>query len=439
MPIAATDWAMPGMWTVARYRCDACARSYWIDLPFNLGVLSPCYLGIDDGRTERPGGPAWYRDVTAAAWKAQSPRPVRIERRVNRAVRRICLVNALCNCWGDAIATVAKLNSLRDLADAGVVVLTTPNLAPHLPDFIAEAWLVQGYSHADAASWNFALAEAVKAEVARFDACTIPVIFQLPTVTPDEVRSLSGVAPFDRSRWDEQLQRAPTVTFMWRDDRCWAPEPAAGHWINSDLAYRRGVGRLIRTWNRWQAARAPGAQARRVNRFARMLRTALPAVDFAVCGLGRRGRLDPWIKDLRTASAGPDENRAWCERASHSHLLVGVLGSHMVLPGGHSGGVVDLIPHSFLRNVLTDLLITTNDKREALFLYRNLPLSITPTALAELVISMLVNYSVANISLNGAYYPPLSPEVCARLFALNAARMEATRQLSPRSKVLLGP
>ena len=435
----ATDWATPGMWTLARYRCEVCSRSYWIDLPFNLGVLSPCYLNIEENHADRPGGPLWYRDVTLAAWKVRSPRPVRIERHIIRSVRQICLVNALGNCWGDAIATLAKLNSLCDLTEFGVVVLTTQNLLPHLPAFIAEAWLVDGYTHRDTAEWNDSLTEAVEAEVKRFDGCTIPVIFQLPTVTSSELRSLSGVAPFDRTQWDEQLKIAPTVTFMWRDDRCWAPELAAAHWTNSELAYKRGVGRLIRYWKKWRALRAPMVQANQVNRFAEIVRSALPKIDFGVCGVGRSGKLDSWIKDSRTTTAGPDENRAWCERASRSHLIVGVLGSHMVLPGGHSGGVVDIVPNSFLRNVLTDLLITTSDKREALFLYRTLPLSVTPTALAELVVSILVNYSVANISLNGKYYKPLSSELCAQLFSQNAARMEATRQLSSRSNVLLGP
>jgi hypothetical protein len=437
--LAAEDWCIPGMWTLARYSCPECRRSWWVDLPFNLGVISPCYLEPDANDAARPGGPAWYRDVTLAAWKSRLARPVRLEKKVFRTVRRICLVNALGNCWGDALATVAKLNALGDLGETGIVVLTTPNLAPHLPEFIAEAWLVDGYNHADAATWNPALADQVKSEVQRFERCVIPAIFQLPTVTPSEVRSLSGVTPFDRTRWDERLAEAPTVTFMWRDDRCWAPELPTGHWSHSGLAYRRGIGRLIRYWKTWRSKLAPGIQARRLNQFGRLLQQALPSVDLAVCGVGRLGRLDPWIKDLRTESAGEAQNRLWCERAARSHLLIGVLGSHMVLPGGHSGGMIDLVPNDFLRNVLTDQLVTTPDKREALFLYRNLPLSTSPVALAEIVVSMLVNYTVAHVSFHGDYYRPLSEGVRDHLSSLNDTRMASTQQLSPRFRSLQGP
>jgi hypothetical protein len=439
----AQDWAVTGIWTSGLYYCSRCVRHYWVDLPFNLGVLSSCYLCVEDGTVVRPGGPAWYANLTLAGWKTKSARPVTIERRVLKTTRRICLVNALGNCWGDAIATIAKLNALKEAAEAqgiGIVVLTTPNLAQHLPAFIAEAWLVNGCTHADTAVWNDTLAALVKSEVARYDSCNIPALFQLPNLSPRELHALTGIEPFDRAQWDEKLTHAPTVTFMWRDDRCWARELPVAHWMNSDLAYRRGLGRLIRFGHQGRAALAPHAQARRVNSLAGILRKALPSLDFAVCGLGVKGRLAPWIKDLRSPTAAQEENQAWCERASHSHLLIGVLGSHMVLPGGHAGGVIDLLPAHHLKNVLTDLLVTTQDKRESLFLYRTFPLATTPVALAETAISMLVNYTCANLSLNGEFYQPLDEAARERLALINARRVEVVEKLlSPRSSSLLGP
>jgi hypothetical protein len=441
--IPAQDWAITGLWTVGLYHCGECARHYWIDLPFNLGVLSPCFLDVEDGTVSRPGGPDWYAQLTLAAWKAKTEKPVTIERRVLKPARRICLVNALGNSWGDAIATVAKLNALAASAEVhgiGIVVLTTQNLAPHLPPFIAEAWLVNGYTHANTATWNDALAALVKREVAGYESCHIPLIFQLPNLAPREVAALTGIEPFDRAQWDEKLRQAATVTFMWRDDRCWAGEFPAAHWTKSGLAFRRGIGRVIRYGHEFRAALAPYAQARRVNAFTSMLKRALPNLDFAVCGQGVKGRLAPWIKDLRSPAAASDENQAWCERASRSHLLIGVLGSHMLLPGGHAGGVIDLLPSHHQKNVFTDLLVTTQDKRETLFLYRTLPLDTTPVSLAETAIAMLVNYTCANLSLNGDYYHPLDDTTQERLLAINASRVDSVEKtLSPRSYSLLGP
>ena len=124
----AIDWCIPGQWTMARYRCAACAFDCWADLPFNLGVLSPCFIDIATDDVTRPCGPDWYAALTRAAWMQRGRKPVRVTRVVHKAVRRAVLVNALGNCWGDALATLAKLNALDGAAGLDVVVLTTANI-----------------------------------------------------------------------------------------------------------------------------------------------------------------------------------------------------------------------------------------------------------------------------------------------------------------------
>jgi hypothetical protein len=291
---------------------------------------------------------------------------------------------------------------------------------------VAETWLVDA-SHEETAFWNEALVEAVKAEVSRFDECHVPTIFQAPRLTPEEIAALTGIAVFDRRRWDEHLERAPTVTFIWRDDRCWSTEPRRTLEMCGRLRRTRGLRRATDACVRLRGRFDLWRQFRRVNRLARELRAVLPRLDFGVCGQGSYGTFPAWVTDLRRPRADRAANTLWCERAAQSHLVVGVLGSHMVLPSGHAGGVIDLIPSAYLRNVITDLLVTSDDIRETLFLYRALPLGTDPASIAETAISMLVNYSCARSSLHSRYYAPLRPETIEHLASIQTERTRILR------------
>jgi hypothetical protein len=438
--LVATDWAIPGQWTLGLYHCDACGFDAWADLPFNLGVLSPRFT---DTRTKAgdpwPEGRDWYANVTRFAWEARGRRPVHIRREVRRAVRRICLVNALGNCWGDAVMTVAKLNALTRAEDVGIVVLTTANLAPHLPKDVAEAWFVDG-SHAETSFWNEALTEAVKAEVSRFDACHVPTIFQLPSVTQQEAAALTGIVSFDRTRWDAALEQAPTITFLWRDDRCWAPELYRTARVVERVARQYPLGRVTRLFTRAKVHLDVRRQVRRVNVLARELRRSLPRVDFAVAGQGTHGRFSSWITDLRRRQSNADANRLWCERAARSHLLIGVLGSQMMLPSALAGGVIDLVPSDRLRGALTDWFVTSDDVREAVFLYRMLPLGTDAISVAETAISMLVNYSCTHSAFHHRYYAPLDQQTLDDLVSVQDERARIlAATVSSHGSHLIGP
>ena len=64
----------------------------------------------------------------------------------------------------------------------------------------------------------------------------------------------------------------------------------------------------------------------------------------------------------------------------------------------------------------------TDDVREALFLYRSLPLATDPVSVAETAISMLVNYSCARSSLHASLYAPLAREGVEDLVAIQNER-----------------
>jgi hypothetical protein len=120
-------------------------------------------------------------------------------------------------------------------------------------------------------------------------------------------------------------------------------------------------------------------------RLASRLRRRWPALDLAIIGRASPGRLPGWIKDWRRVSVDERTERMWCERASASDLVVGVHGSHLLLPSALAGATFELMPEERWGNFLQDLLISTEDPRETLLRYRVLPCAISPNTLAEII------------------------------------------------------
>jgi|SRR5208283_840745 len=121
-------------------------------------------------------------------------------------------------------------------------------------------------------------------------------------------------------------------------------------------------------------------------------------VSLAVCGLDATGAYPDWIEDLRAHPLKSESNEVWICRAAQSHVPITVLGSHATLPGAHAGAVLTLVPPQMLRNVLTDAILTIGNSREAAYLYRLLPGEISSSALVEIILSILLNYSYVRLT-----------------------------------------
>ncbi len=95
-------------------------------------------------------------------------------------------------------------------------------------------------------------------------------------------------------------------------------------------------------------------------RLAEGFRSILPNLEFAVCGLDRQGKLPSWITDRRVDEINDATNREWAEQGARSHILLGVLGSHTVLPGSLSGGLITRTRNSPLVISIISQLILLN-------------------------------------------------------------------------------
>ena len=400
-PVDADDWQLPGMWLLGKFHCGSCSREFFHDLPYALGVLTPCYLDAKTSAATPEFSGKWYADLTASAWKNRSDKNVQVTVERSNHGKKVCLVNCLYPWWGDAAGLLLRVNQLKGGMD--VIVLINPALRWLVPDDVGGVWVVDQELDANS-SWNEALDTAIKAQIEKSGLeIFAPRTFQPAYLTQDELQAACKIKPFPRDEWNSRLQEKPVVTFMWRDDRSWSHSP---------------FGKLLRGSDTKR-------QAANVASLANELRKRFPKMEFSVCGIGKTAHLPEWIKDMRVAAIGAGDNEAWAAQGASSHVLCGVTGSHLTIPGSLAGTYVELVPPQFWSNIMTCASVTTREPRETLFCNRFLPVATSPADLADIISAILLNYSYAAIAFKDAYYTPLPAESLEAVRSAAEARRRA--------------
>jgi FkbM family methyltransferase len=193
-------------------------------------------------------------------------------------------------------------------------------------------------------------------ELERFDSCVLSPAYPHPH--PSTYRLAEFV-----SRIQPRRVGNPFVVLVLRDDRRW--------------------GRTAR------------AQARHAGELARRLRRRFPDVGVVAIGVGGRTALPASVEDLRARKPTVDDERAWLELLRGADLVVGVHGSHMLLPSGLARGTIELQPRFRIDHVFQATLLDERDPLEALVNHRILYgddrlADVSPARVAELAASMLM-------------------------------------------------
>lgn len=134
-------------------------------------------------------------------------------------------------------------------------------------------------------------------------------------------------------------------------------------------------------------------QNERVQKLFLKIRSKVPLAKFAIAGLGRKTQFPDWIEDLRVNKFNSDTERQMCQVYSQSRLVIGVHGSNMLLPSGHAGMTLDLMPEDRWGNVAQDILYQETEPRLAAFRYRYVSLQTPLDEIGAIASSMLLHYS----------------------------------------------
>jgi hypothetical protein len=315
-----------------------------------------------------------------------------------------------------------------------IVVLINRGLAWLVPKWVSGVWIVdQPFSENHI--WNDLLTDSLKTEADKRDlTLCIPNSFQPCQLDIGELVEFTGIHPFPRDKWLNRLIERPIVTFMCRSDRTW-PDTHSWPFLSHFLLRIPLLARICRRLGFYPLRDFQvRQQLHHISCLADEIRAIFPDIEFAVCGLDRRGKLPNSIKDMRVNHIDDDVNRAWTLQGARSHIVVGVLGSHTVVPGSLSGAYVELVPMSHLSNVLTTVPIRSAEVREALFTHRLIPADIQYKTLANILIEILLDFPYFSVAFADKYYHPVG-----QLEIGEISELLARRELFLKSMKVLPP
>jgi len=287
------------------------AGEAWTDVPEHFGRFYPATLHLPSGAVSAasPEG-AWF----ARQLEAIVARPPVAYRLLVRPAPRRADGALLCNCLDPVFGhALYKLAAARALAEAepgrDVIVIVSANLDRHagfaagavVVDEPLDRLLVPGANLMDG------VAEAVAPYALKQWAFCNGTRVGPQQVLPGPVPA----APADAR---------PTVTFVHRDDRTWGP--------------------------------TLGTQVRRVNRTFRMLKRRHPDLVTAVVGVTRRRPRYHVDRDLLHPDHSPAFEEVLEALARETTCLLGVHGSHLLVPGYHAAATVELLPFDRLGNAV---------------------------------------------------------------------------------------
>jgi hypothetical protein len=313
-------------------------------------------------------GRTWYTESLRAIAEGGDDRDVSFTVERKRPISNAVILNTVDFIYGHSMPFLLDGARLRSLPDGfGLVAIIQPFLRWMVPAWVDEIWTV-GLGLSDGLKYFSRVSERIESELSRFSEVRLSHAYILPR-RPVDIETFTGIARHDFSSEEER------VTFIWRED-------PRRYWCSSTFT-SRALRRLLRgpCTIRWQQAK--------VVRLLESLRRLRPDARFGVAGLGRSGAFPSWIEDHRVASFNEETERRLCRLYAASRLVIGVHGSHMLLPNLLAGMGISLMPKEKWLMFGQDLMPDEGTEAMALFSKRVLPVE-TPIALiATIATSML--------------------------------------------------
>ena len=347
--------------------CRSCCAHLVADLPMGHATCFPYMVDLERGKVHGPGafmewlGEPFLNSLVHPDLKQVSTLRVECRRPANHVV----ILNCLDYLYGHALLKL--LNAELHQAGPGhpdLVVVVPECLAWMAPSWAAEVWTVGGPLK-NQRNYIPALSRDLESQLRRFESVELSPAAPHPGAF--DISRFTGIASYSESSSGDR------VTFIWREDRFWN-----GVW---------GRSRALRILRPKTLLLVLQNQA--VQRLFEALRRSYPRGQFTVLGLGRSTEFPPWIDDQRVEAFTPAIEKAYCRTYAQSRLVIGVHGSNLLLPSGHAGATLDLMPDERWGNLTEDILYQEQDPRLAAWRYRFVSAALGPLEVARLAVEQM--------------------------------------------------
>ena len=362
-----------GMFTCTTNKaCAGCRAKIIEDLKIGHAVNYSYQIDLEKGRLfGNTVSEDWLGKPLLKSLQNPQDAEVRVLKEVLKPYKQVVILNCIDFLYGHCLLKL--LNAQRHLeehSDYGLIIVMQEFLRWMVPEGVAEVWTVD-IPLRNGQNYYTKFEKFVYEESKRFDEIYVSEAYS--HLSKFNVTNFTKVPKYDFIK--EEFK----ITFVWREDRIWCNlilRRFLRKFATPDLAL------LIQNW--------------RLQNLFEKIRCKVPSARFVVVGLGKKTKFPEWIEDLRVDGFDENTERKICHIYSESYLVLGVHGSNMLLPSGHAGMSIDLVPNGKKerwRNFADDILYHETDPRLAAFRYRYVSFGTSITELAQICSSMILKYS----------------------------------------------
>lgn len=346
--------------------CSGCGAEIVEDLRVGHAVNFPYQVDLKKGLVfGKEDANDWLGLPLYNSLKSPKSEELKISKEVFKTYQKVIILDCIDFLYGHCLLKLLNAQRyLEDFPEYGSIVIIPKMLRWMVPQGVAEVWTVD-LPLKEGHSYYPSFHQFVARETERFSEIYVSEAHSHPSKF--DISKFTGVAKHDFEQ--EELQ----ITFIWREDRPWSSA------IAQKVLRKLNLSRIALMLQNW-----------RVQSLFKKIRFALPSARFVVAGLGKTTQFPKWIKDCRVNKFDEKAEREACQLYAASRLIIGIHGSNMLLPSGHAGMTIDLMPKDRWGNFAQDILYQESDPRLASFRYRYLPLRTKMADLAYIASNMIV-------------------------------------------------
>ncbi len=355
--------------------CNKCLLKFYQTLPVGHDALFPTQFSKDGEFTVFvPSAKDWLalpliRSMTSdAALKAE----FKVNRR--QKFKDIVLVNCLDSCFGHVFTKLWNSVSLVDRhPELGVIVLISSQCEWLVPDQVAEIWLVD-LPVKNCNKKIEGLDTFVQDELKHFETVYLSEAY---THLDHQKIDLEKLLKTPRFNLDEFNTKKPKICFVLRGDRFWHNSRPLNllYLTASKFGFQKYISPIFGY-----------RQMRLIKRTVELIQQQIPEVEIVLTGFGKAVK-NSKIKDPRIMKIESQHEVQRNEIYSQTHLIIGIHGSHMLVPSALTAGFIDLIPAYKLPHIVEDTVLPYKN-RLLQFLGRFLDEYSSPKTVANHAISI---------------------------------------------------
>ena len=359
-------------------KCAQCNLRYFHNWPIGHGAEFP--IAFANGIASFPKKSySWLAAPVMSAINENKTVHAQIARDIRQVTEQAVLLNCLDSCYGHVILKILNSWWYRDLdSPEGLIVMVPENCVWMVPDFVAEVWSVQiplkGFN-AQLPSLK-AFIEQVSSD---FSSIQLAPVNTHPDHQQINFARYFRENPFNLHEFDSKQYQ---LCIIWREDRWWTPT-----WIEEKLGFLS-----VKYSLEWLKVWLVDRQLRNFKKLIQLVRSELPELSIKVVGIGTRGAFAENIMDQRRLSPVVEDELAWSKLYASSQVVIGVHGSHMLVPTALAAGFVNLLPNHKIPHLSEDIL-TNHESRFQTFLGRHLTMFSSPSVVSKHIVSMFRDFS----------------------------------------------